>query len=130
MIANKLAILEETETIKDGCCIPVLQDTETKRISYKNLKDSINNSSKIVKNLTVSVSDGVGSIKPTDLGLEKFDTGAIIQVDTVIGSKFCFVRNFKENLLYLNFFKFDSSLDSGIKPMANATETIKIKYIV
>lgn len=41
MIANKLSILEETSTIKDGCCIPVLQDTETKRISYNTLKNMI-----------------------------------------------------------------------------------------
>ena len=55
MIANKLSILEETETLKNGCCIPVLQDTETKKISFNNLKKQLS----AVKKFTVSVTANV-----------------------------------------------------------------------
>lgn len=39
MIAKKLAIQEETKIIKNGCCIPIIQDGETKRIPFSVLKN-------------------------------------------------------------------------------------------
>lgn len=43
MIAKKLAIQEETKTIKNGCCFVILQDGETKRIPFKCINDVIQN---------------------------------------------------------------------------------------
>ena len=41
MDATKISELPEATTIKDGCCIPLVQDGETKKIYYSTLKPAI-----------------------------------------------------------------------------------------
>lgn len=71
MIAKKLAIQEETTKLKDGCCIVVIQDGETKRMSYKTFLDvmqkTIEESKKVVKTVKLtadSLQKEITNIKP------------------------------------------------------------------
>lgn len=51
MIAKKLAIQEETQTIKKGCCIPIIQDGETKRMTFNVFQESVFNSKNRITDL-------------------------------------------------------------------------------
>lgn len=71
MIAKKLAIQEETTKLKDGCCIVVIQDGETKRMSYKTFLDVMQNTVeeskkeyKTVKLTADSLEKEITDIKP------------------------------------------------------------------
>lgn len=69
MIAKKLAIQEETQTIKKGCCIPIIQDGETKRISYNTLKTMI----------LSEVEQCISKVESTPFTIEVYENGELVE---------------------------------------------------
>lgn len=140
MIANKLAILDETDTIKDGCCIPVLQDTETKRISYKNLRDDIldtgfdevnaqlevlnKDAVKIIrKTVSIPITDSKAYITNFVLGTigVDFTKALICQVNTKTWSRFAFITGQNEDSIEVTSYLVDSAVESTITRINNGT---------
>lgn len=149
MIANKLAILDETDTIKDGCCIPILQDTETKRISYKNLRDDIldigfdevnaqieelnNDAVKIIKRtVSVPITDSKAYITNYVLntsGLD-FNKALICQVNTKTWGRIAFITGQNEDSIEVTSYLVNSALESTITRINNGTLNADVTIVI
>lgn len=128
---KRISELNQTFELKDGCCFPIVQDGETKKVTFETLQKQIETYKLITieKSFNLSAKDRYADITPSMFGLDKFDENCILQANaTNTWNRLCFIHNISTTRAVLRVFNVSAS-SSATLTLSSETITVRVSYL-
>lgn len=127
---KRISELNQTFELKDGCCFPIVQDGETKKVTFETIQKQIESYKliSIEKSFNLGAKDRQADITPSMFGLDKFDEDCILQANANAWNRLCFIHSITTDKAVLRVFNVSAS-SSGVLTLSNETITVRVSYL-